>query len=110
RDVNIALANELAGYADEVGIDFGEVIRAANSQPLSHLHRPGIGVGGHCIPVYPYFLIRRARDARLSALAREVNDGMPEYAARRAEAMLGGLDGRRVLVLGLAFRGGVREA
>ena len=53
RDVNIALANEFARAADAHGIDVTEVIAAANSQPYSHIHQPGIGVGGHCIPVYP---------------------------------------------------------
>jgi nucleotide sugar dehydrogenase len=110
RDVNIALANELARYADELGVDMAEVTRAANSQPLSHLHQPGIGVGGHCIPVYPYFLMSRAGDARLTRLARQINDGMPAYACARLEAIAGDLSGRRVLVLGLAFRGDVREA
>jgi nucleotide sugar dehydrogenase len=110
RDVNIALANELGRYADELGIDFAEVAQAANSQPTSHIHRAGIGVGGHCIPVYPRFFIERAADSRLTRLAREINDGMPVYACDRLEAAAGDLQGRRVLVLGLAFRGGVREA
>ena len=60
RDVNIALANEFARYADRIGVDILEVIAAANSQPYSHIHQPGLGVGGHCIPVYPYFLLDRA--------------------------------------------------
>src|SRR5205085_1892373 len=57
RDVNIALANEFARYAAGRGLPIDEAIAAANTQPYSHIHRPGIGVGGHCIPVYPYFLI-----------------------------------------------------
>ena len=57
RDVNIALANEFARYAERVGVDIQEVIAAANSQPYSHIHQPGLGVGGHCIPVYPHFLL-----------------------------------------------------
>ena len=57
RDVNIALANEFARYAERVGVDIHEVIAAANSQPYSHIHQPGLGVGGHCIPVYPHFLL-----------------------------------------------------
>ena len=60
RDVNIALANEFARAADLHGIDVQEVIAAANSQPYSHIHQPGIGVGGHCIPVYPHLLLSRA--------------------------------------------------
>src|SRR4029077_5195034 len=55
RDINIAFANELAAYASRVGVDVLEAIRAANSQPYSHIHQPGLGVGGHCIPVYPHF-------------------------------------------------------
>jgi len=60
RDVNIGLANEFARVADLHGIDVTEVIAAANSQPYSHIHMPGIGVGGHCIPVYPHLLLARA--------------------------------------------------
>ena len=75
RDVNIAFANELARYADRIGVDVLEVIRAANSQPYSHIHQPGLGVGGHCIPVYPHFLLSRAPEMELVALARRVNDG-----------------------------------
>lgn len=110
RDVNIALANEFARYADQVGVDILEVVRSANSQPYSHIHQPGVGVGGHCIPVYPHFFMTRARDARLVTAARRINEEMPAYAASRLEAMLEGLEGRRVLILGLAFRAGVAEA
>jgi UDP-N-acetyl-D-mannosaminuronic acid dehydrogenase len=104
RDLNIALANELAIVADLHGIDISEVIRAANSQPYCHLHVPGTGVGGHCIPVYPRFLIQGEGPSELAALGRQVNDAMPGYAARRLDTLLGGLDGRRILVLGLTFR------
>ena len=75
RDVNIALANEFARYADRIGVDMTEVIAAANSQPYSHIHQPGLGVGGHCIPVYPHFLLDRAPELELVALSRRVNDG-----------------------------------
>lgn len=109
RDVNIALANEFALYAEEVGVDIEQVIRAANSQPFSHIHRPGIGVGGHCIPVYPYFYASRTDHARLAQLAREINDRMAEHAATRLDGALGGLAGRTVLVLGLAYRENVKE-
>jgi len=109
RDVNIALANELARYAASHGIDIHEVIPAANSQPQSHIHRPGLGVGGHCIPVYPYFLAGDADEATLTLTARAINDGMPNHAADLLAGTLGGLAGRRVLVLGLTYRPGVRE-
>src|SRR5687768_2201549 len=104
RDLNIALANELAMVADTHGIDITEVIRAANSQPYSHIHVPGTGVGGHCIPVYPRFLMQGEGPSALSALGREVNDAMPGYVVERTAKMLGGLEGKRVLILGLTFR------
>jgi UDP-N-acetyl-D-mannosaminuronic acid dehydrogenase len=104
RDLNIALANELAQTADAYGIDITEVIRAANSQPYSHIHTPGTGVGGHCIPVYPRFLMQGRGASSLSALGRAVNDAMPAYAVERVAAVTGGLDDKRVLVMGLTFR------
>ena len=66
RDVNIALANEFARFADGAGIDVDRVIAAANSQPFSHIHRPGVAVGGHCIPVYPRFYLEGDPQARRS--------------------------------------------
>lgn len=110
RDVNIALANELARFSHRAGIEIDEVIDAANSEPLSDLHQPGAGVGGHCIPVYPYFLLSRDGDLPMTALARTGNDSMPGWVVERIGEHLGGLAGRRVLVLGLAYRAGVREA
>ncbi len=112
RDVNIALANEFARYADRIGVDVTEVIAAANSQPYSHIHQPGIGVGGHCIPVYPHFLLDKAPELSLVARAREVNDGQVDVAVetlRDALGESGGLDGTGVLVLGLTYRHGVKE-
>ena len=109
RDVNIALANEFANYADRIGVDLTEVIAAANSQPYSHIHQPGIGVGGHCIPVYPHFLLDRAPELSLVARAREVNDGQVDVAIEALKAELGALDGVGVLVLGLTYRHGVKE-
>jgi len=104
RDLNIALANELAMVADVHGLDVTEVIAAANSQPYSHIHVPGTGVGGHCIPVYPRFLMQGEGPSALPALGRQVNDAMPGYVVERAGALAGGLDGKRVLILGLTFR------
>jgi UDP-N-acetyl-D-glucosamine dehydrogenase len=109
RDVNIAFANELARHADDLGLNVQRIIDAANSQPYSHIHRPGVAVGGHCIPVYPRFYLSGATAARLPALAREVNEAMPQYAVELLADMLGGLDGTRVLILGVAYRGGVKE-
>lgn len=109
RDVNIALATEFARYAERIGVDISEVIEAANSQPYSHIHQPGIGVGGHCIPVYPHFLLARAPELELVALARQVNDSGVGHAIRAIGRVLGGLDGAPVLVLGLTYRHGVKE-
>ena len=113
RDVNIALANELAQAAETLGVDYVAVSAAANSQPFSRLHAPGLGVGGHCIPVYPYFLTEAA-ESRLVSLSREINDSMATYAAEKLDSALRAegrrLDGGSVLILGLAYRGGVKEA
>ena len=109
RDVNIAYANELARYASRHGIDVMEVIDAANSQPYSHIHTPGVGVGGHCIPVYPHFLFNDDPELRLPPLARQINEGMGAFTVDVIEDRLGSLDGQPVLVLGVAYRGDVRE-
>ncbi|MFI9330667.1 nucleotide sugar dehydrogenase [Kitasatospora sp. NPDC052868] len=110
RDVNIALANQFARYADRVGVDFAAVADACNSQPFSHLHRPGIAVGGHCIPVYPRLYLWNDPSATVVRAAREANLEMPAYAVGVLEGALdGGLAGQGVLVLGASYRGGVKE-
>jgi nucleotide sugar dehydrogenase len=85
------------------------VIAAANSQPYSHIHQPGIGVGGHCIPVYPHFLLSRAPEMTLVDASRKANDGQVERAIESVAEALGSLDGAEVLVLGLTYRHGVKE-
>ncbi|MCI7306391.1 nucleotide sugar dehydrogenase [Trueperella sp.] len=109
RDVNIGLANQFAVYADSVGIDVQRVIDACNSQPYSHIHRPGIAVGGHCIPVYPRLYLSTDPDASIVRTARQYNAGMPEYVVGRVESLLGDLAGQKVAVLGASYRGGVKE-
>ena len=109
RDVNIGLANQFARFADSAGIDVHRVIEASNSQPYSHIHRPGIAVGGHCIPVYPRLYLSTDADATVVRTAREANAAMPEYAVSRAESLLGSLEGLRVVVLGASYRGRVKE-
>lgn len=109
RDVNIALANEFALFAERMGLDAQEVIDAANSQPFSHVHRPGVGVGGHCIPVYPYFLFSAWDDFRLPPMARAINDSMAAHGVDLLERALGSLDGATVLILGLTYREHVKE-
>ena len=109
RDVNIALANEYARYAAKRGIDVLEVIGAANSQPYSHIHAPGVGVGGHCIPVYPHFLFNTEPDLRLPPLARQINEEMGRWTVDLVRDRIGPLTGVSVLVLGVAYRADVRE-
>lgn len=109
RDINIAFANELARFADEWGADVRDVIRAANSQPYSHIHRPGVGVGGHCIPHYPYLLQRSTSGSKLIETARSINERMPEWVVDRVTREIGSLGGHTALLLGVAYRGGVKE-
>ncbi len=110
RDVNIGLANQFARYADTVGVDVLKVIEACNSQPYSHIHRPGIAVGGHCIPIYPQIYLWNDPAATVVRAAREANTGMPHYAVELLAAACGDLTDVSVLVLGAAYRGGVKEA
>ena len=109
RDVNIALANEFALYAERLGLDAREVIAAANTQPFSHVHQPSVGVGGHCIPVYPYFLINSWEGFRIPPLARMINDEMATHGVGMLEEALGTLGGQVVLILGLTYRENVKE-
>ncbi|KAB1185102.1 MULTISPECIES: nucleotide sugar dehydrogenase [Haloferax] len=114
RDVNIALANELARIRDDLGIDVTEAIHAANTQPYCDIHAPGPGVGGHCIPWYPYFITSRVTtDTPLILTAREVNDSMPAFTADtlRTELSHAGRDieTATVAVLGVTYRPGVAE-
>lgn len=109
RDVNIALANQFAIFAETSGIDVHEIIDAANSQPYSHIHRPGVAVGGHCIPVYPQLYLSGHPEAHLVRIAREINASMPRRAVDLVRGVYGDVQGARVAVLGAAYRGGVKE-
>jgi nucleotide sugar dehydrogenase len=109
RDVNIGLANQFARYADTIDVDVNLVIDACNTQPYSHIHRPGIAVGGHCIPVYPRLYLWNDPSATVVRAAREANAAMPHYAVDLLAAAVGDLTGMGVLVLGASYRGGVKE-
>jgi nucleotide sugar dehydrogenase len=109
RDVNIGLANQFARFAATAGIDVYQVIEASNSQPYSHIHQPGIAVGGHCIPVYPRLYLWNDPEATVVRAAREANAAMPDYTIGLLEGAHGDLTGQRVAVLGAAYRGGVKE-
>jgi nucleotide sugar dehydrogenase len=115
RDVNIALANELAKFCEVAGIDFWQARDAANSQPYCHIHKPGIGVGGACIPIYPKFVLDVANKmnvlCEVTNISRSINDGMPSYCVRQAIRLLklSDLPKATVTILGLAFRGDVSD-
>ena len=110
RDVNIALANQFAIFAEGANIDIAKVIAASNSQPYSHIHQPGIAVGGHCIPIYPRFYLWNDPQATVVRSAREANAAMPEHAVKLLAENFGDLTGKRVAVLGISYRGGVKES
>ena len=116
RDVNIALANELGRVTDDLAVDVTEAIEVANTQPYCDIHTPGPGVGGHCIPVYPYFLTSQVSwDLPLVRTARAVNDQMPEFVVRKLGSLLDEQVGKppvedaSVLLLGATYRAGVAE-
>lgn len=109
RDVNIGLANQFAKFAGDHGIDVYQVIEASNSQPYSHIHQPGIAVGGHCIPVYPRLYLWNDPAATVVSAARAANAAMPDYTVGLLEGVYGDLAGATVAVLGAAYRGGVKE-
>jgi len=115
RDVNIALANEMAKFCEAAGIDFWQARDAANSQPYCHIHKPGIGVGGACIPVYPQFVLDVASKmnvlCEVTNISRAINDGMPSYCVRQAIRLLklSDLPKATITILGLAFRGDVSD-
>ena len=110
RDVNIALANQFAIFAEGANIDIAKVITASNSQPYSHIHQPGIAVGGHCIPIYPRFYLWNDPEATVVRSAREANAKMPEHAVSLLAQSIGDLKGKKVAVLGISYRGGVKES
>ncbi len=118
RDINIAYVNELAKSFDLMGIDLVEVINAASSKPFAFLpHFPSCGVGGHCIPVDPYYLIERAKDAGFDhsflRKAREVNLSMPSYTVQLLEQKLEelnlSLENTPIGLLGLSYKGNVSD-
>ena len=119
RAVNIALVNEISLLAERMGIDFWEVIDAAKTKPFGYMpFRPGPGVGGHCIPIDPYYLLWKAREydfyTRFIELAAETNEAMPYHVVELAVQALGiagkSLQGARVLVLGVAFKPDISDA
>jgi len=118
RDINIAFVNELALSFDRLGIDVVNVIEAAATKPFAFMaHYPGCGVGGHCIPVDPYYLIaegkRNGFNHRFLSLARKINNHMPKHTVDLLERMLRKehipLKGARVALLGLAYKADIDD-
>lgn len=110
RDVNIALANELAALCEEVGADVWEVIRMANHHPRVNLHQPGPGVGGHCIAVDPWFLVEKHPEkARLIATARAVNDAQPASVIAMIENALKTYGDGPIAFLGVTYKADVDD-
>ena len=110
RDVNIALSNQLAQFADAKGIHFTDLVPLINTDREAGLLQPGIGVGGHCTPVYPYFMIENFKEAglefTLASQSREINDFMVEHAVSSVKDKL---KKKSALLLGLSFRPNVKE-
>jgi len=118
RDVNIAFVNEMAQSFDKAGIDVVEVIKGASTKPFAFMpHYPGAGVGGHCIPVDPYYLIEKAKQIgfnhKFLSLAREINNNMPHYTTELLENELKKLKksikDAKVGILGLAYKANVDD-
>ena len=118
RDINIAFVNELAKSFDRMGIDAVDVIKGASTKPFAFMpHWPSCGVGGHCIPVDPYYLIERAKlsgfDHEFLKIARKVNNSMPEYAVELLQDALNeiklSLNGTTVGILGLSYKADVDD-
>ena len=114
RLVNISFINELAIFCQKLGIDVIDVIDAASTKPYGFMpFYPSIGVGGHCIPVDPIYLANKAREigapTRFIDLADQINREMPEYFVGRAEEKLGGLKGKKILVVGVSYKPNVSD-
>lgn len=110
RDVNIAFANELSLICDRLGIDVWELIELANHHPRVNILQPGPGVGGHCIAVDPWFIVSAApEEAKLIKLARDVNDGKPEWVIEQVVKALEGNEKPVVAALGIAFKNDIDD-
>ena len=118
RSVNIALVNEMSMVANRMGIDIWEVVEAAGTKPYGFMRfEPGPGMGGHCLPVDPFYLTWRAREFQMSTefieLAGKINQQMPHYCVERIELALNDVSkpirGSKIAVLGVAYKGGISD-
>ena len=111
RDVNIAFANELSMISESLHLDVWEIIRLANRHPRVNILSPGPGVGGHCIPVDPWFIVAAApKQAKLIRAAREVNDEKPVHVARQVIEKAARFRTPTIACLGLTFKANVDDA
>ncbi|WP_407413292.1 nucleotide sugar dehydrogenase [Methanobrevibacter sp.] len=103
RDVNIALANELAKICAEIGVNALDVIEMANKHPRVNLHSPGPGVGGHCLAIDPYFIYAKAPEtAKIIKLARDTNNSMPDFVCENVKKII---KNGKIAVLGVSYKG-----
>jgi len=110
RDVNIALANELALISKNIGINVWEAIELANKHPRVNIHKPGPGVGGHCIAVDPWFIVAKdPKNSRLIQKAREINDNMPGQVVRMVKSFYPSLKDRVISVFGITYKGNIDD-
>jgi UDP-N-acetyl-D-mannosaminuronic acid dehydrogenase len=106
RDVNIALANELAKISAEIGVNALDVIKLANKHPRVNIHSPGPGVGGHCLAIDPYFIYALAPDtAKIIKLARDTNKSMPSFVSEYVEKILDTEKDAKIAILGVSYKG-----
>lgn len=114
RLLNISFVNELSVFCNKIQIDVNDVIKAASSKPYGFMpFYPGLGAGGHCIPVDPIYLFERAKELSVSMsmieAAKKINNEMPKYFVQRAKDKIGNLSAKRILVLGLAYKPNVSD-
>jgi UDP-N-acetyl-D-glucosamine dehydrogenase len=114
RLINISFINELSIFCQRLGIEVGEVISSAATKPYGFMpFYPSIGVGGHCIPVDPFYLTHKAREigapARLIEIAEQINKEMPRYFVKRAEELLHSLKEKRILVVGVSYKPNISD-
>lgn len=110
RDVNIALANELAKICDRLDINCLDVIAMANKHPRVNIHHPGPGVGGHCLAIDPYFICAKAPEqAKIIRLSRDTNKSMPEYVVEKTKMLLDGIIEPKIAAFGVTYKGNVDD-
>lgn len=114
RLINISFMNEMSIFCQKFGVDVNQVIKAAATKPYGFMpFYPSIGIGGHCIPVDPLYLSNKASEigvpTKLIDLAAQINQDMPQYYVEKAEEKIGGLKGKRILVVGVSYKPNVSD-